>query len=232
MKRYIPIWAALLMSFSAQAQVSDEEINVVIFAPKAEQGGVDERLPACNDKEMINAVTAHIQEYQEGNPSNSIVGRRKQKLIVKNLRDFEDVSIADFDRKSNYSVAKELVMAKVNYHLEEKDMRLCSNTGSDIYLLMYPEGSGARVQIINFVPVTGDSNDFSVYFEKPKEQSVSTASEAQENDVSAQNEVKAEEQNETSEVVATEDVSEKKAETEIKAEPAQAQPEPQSQAQQ
>lgn len=165
MKKYIPILGAVLLACSANAQEADNDINVVIFAPKAEVTKSNAQLPQCDNTEMLEQVSTQIREYQEGNPSDSIVGRREQALIVKNLKNFKEISIADFDYKGNYVVGKELVMTKVNYHLENDDMRLCQNTGSDIYLLMYPEGKGARVQIINFVPSVGSGNDFSIYYE-------------------------------------------------------------------
>lgn len=176
MKKYIPVWvAAALMSFSASAQEIDEEINVVIFAPKGESPVLSDKLPQCGNVEMLEQVSAQIREYQAGNPAHSITGRREQALIVKNLKNFEEVSIPDFDHEANYNVGKELVMTKVNYHLEDEDMRLCKNTGSDIYLLMYPEGNGARVQIINFAPSASSGNEFSIYYENQTDDTLNQA---------------------------------------------------------
>lgn len=134
----------------------DSEINVVIFAPKPQAESAAARLPSCNDPAMLKAVAEKVKEYQDENPASSIISRRKQALIVKNLKEFEEIPAAEFDNASNYEVARELVMTKINYRIAEDNLRLCRGGAvSGIYLLMYPEGSGTRVQILNFVPGAG-----------------------------------------------------------------------------
>ncbi len=168
MIRYVFALVCLLFSFSAAAENEGSEINVVIFAPKNPEAAVAARLPSCNDTGMLTAVAEKIREYQTENPGMSIVSRRKQALIIKNLKEFSTIPVAAFDNASNYEVAKELIMTKINYHITEENMRLCKgNNGSEIYLLMYPEGSGFRVQILNFVPSSDNGNEFSIYYEMP-----------------------------------------------------------------
>ncbi len=154
--------------FSAGAKDADNQINVVIFAPKEKAEKTAERLPECNDPSMLKAVTEKVKEYQLDSPVYGIISRRKRALIVKNLKNFKDVSLASFDKSSNYEVARELVMTKINYHLSEQEMRLCkSHTGNGIYLLMYPEGGGTRVQILNLAPSSDGGNELSIYYELP-----------------------------------------------------------------
>ncbi len=161
------VLAALLFSSAARAE---DEIGVVIFAPKPEEKAVGAELPSCGDSRMLNEVAALVREYQQAHPAASIVSRRKQALLLKNLKWFEEVPVADFDNASNYEVARELIMTKINYKIDESEMRLCrGNRGTDIYLLMYPEGTGTRVQILNFVPAPESGNEFSVYYEPPAE---------------------------------------------------------------
>ncbi len=167
MRYWSIVLAALLLSSTVRAE---DEIGVVIFAPKPEETGVRAELPFCDDSRMLNEVATLIREYQQAHPAASIVSRRKQMLLLKNLKWFEEIPVADFDNTSNYEVARELVMTKINYKINESKMRLCrGNRGSDIYLLMYPEGTGARVQILNFVPAPESGNEFSVYYEQPVE---------------------------------------------------------------
>lgn len=117
---------------------------------------------------MLKAVAEKVKEYQDENPASSVISRRKQALIVKNLKEFEEIPAAEFDNASNYEVARELVMTKINYRIAEDNLRLCRGGAvSGIYLLMYPEGSGTRVQILNFVPAPDSGNEFSIYFEPP-----------------------------------------------------------------
>ena len=156
---------AVCLAFCARAEESTEEINVVIFA-SGEKAGRGANLPECNDAGVLTAVAGEIAEYYRGSPATSIIGRRRQALLLKNLREFTEIPIDDFDNADNYAVASQLIMTKVNYHFGNDDLRLCKgNDDSDIYLLMYPEGSGTRVQILNFVPMPETGNEFSVYVE-------------------------------------------------------------------
>lgn len=163
MLKYFLILAAACLPFSLQAQTEASDINVVIFAPKAEDKPAAAGLPSCNQAPMLAAVAAEIGEYQQAHPANSIVNRRKQALMIKNLKDFEEIPVADFDNSANYEVARELVMTKVNYRISEENMRLCRGN-SDIYLLIYPEGHGFRVQILNFIPAAANGNEFSIFY--------------------------------------------------------------------
>ncbi len=142
---------------------------------------------------MLAAVAAEIGEYQQAHPANSIVSRRKQALMIKNLKDFEEIPVANFDNSANYEVARELVMTKVNYRISEENMRLCRGN-SDIYLLIYPEGHGFRVQILNFIPAAANGNEFSIFYadEQPE-----IKNDAAEENAAAENTVPAVETDET-----------------------------------
>ncbi len=183
----------MCLPFSLQAQTEASDINVVIFAPKAEDKPAAAGLPSCNQASMLAAVAAEIGEYQQAHPANSIVSRRKQALMIKNLKDFEEIPVANFDNSANYEVARELVMTKVNYRISEENMRLCRGN-SDIYLLIYPEGHGFRVQILNFIPAAANGNEFSIFYadEQPE-----IKNDAAEENAAAENTVPAVETDET-----------------------------------
>ncbi len=193
MLKYFLILAAMCLPFSLQAQTEASDINVVIFAPKAEDKPAAAGLPSCNQASMLAAVAAEIGEYQQAHPANSIVSRRKQALMIKNLKDFEEIPVANFDNSANYEVARELVMTKVNYRISEENMRLCRGN-SDIYLLIYPEGHGFRVQILNFIPAAANGNEFSIFYadEQPE-----IKNDAAEENAAAENTVPAVETDET-----------------------------------
>ena len=193
MLKYFLILAAVCLPFSLQAQTEDSAIKVVIFAPKAEDKPAAAGLPSCNQASMLAAVAAEIGEYQQAHPANSIVSRRKQALMIKNLKDFEEIPVANFDNSANYEVARELVMTKVNYRISEENMRLCRGN-SDIYLLIYPEGHGFRVQILNFIPAAANGNEFSIFYadEQPE-----IKNDAAEENAAAENTVPAVETDET-----------------------------------
>ncbi len=72
-------------------------------------------------------------------------------------------------------------------------MRLCRGN-SDIYLLIYPEGHGFRVQILNFIPAAANGNEFSIFYadEQPE-----IKNDAAEENAAAENTVPAVETDET-----------------------------------
>ncbi len=159
----------LVVFCSFEALSFDDEINVVIFAPKTNVANNKNVFPSCNDAKMLRKVARRIKEYYEANPKKNILEFRKRALTLKNLKNFEEISVDNFDNKENYFVAKELVMSKINYHLKSEEMKLCrGNKFSKIYFLMYSEGLGVRVQILNFLPSKEDGNDFSIYIENEK----------------------------------------------------------------
>lgn len=125
-------------------------------------------LPGCDNEQMIEKVIAKVDAYNQEHPASSIMNKRNQALMLKNLRHFAEVDVADFTSKQNYNVANQILMTKINRRLDDKDLRLCKNTGkgkaSEIYLLIYPWWDNVYVSIINFIPPTGENSDFFIVF--------------------------------------------------------------------
>jgi len=156
---------AILLAFPASArELHDYTIHVELPTP-ATITPQRAFLPDCNEPQMLEMVTDKIKEHQSSRATGSIIERRAQALMVKNLNNFTELSVEDFDNASNYTVANELVMTKINLRIRAEHMRLCKGSGrSNIYLLIYPEGEGFRVQILNFVPPTEKGNNFSILY--------------------------------------------------------------------
>lgn len=126
-------------------------------------------LPLCDDEEMIAAVVAKIKAHQELQPAKSIIENRSRALIIKNLQEFNELSVENFNNASNYNVADAIIMTKINFGIKENQMRLCqSNAKSNIYLLIYPENNVYHVNIINFVAASRNNN-FSITIPMSKE---------------------------------------------------------------
>ncbi len=125
-------------------------------------------LPECDNEQMIEKVIAKVDAYNQEHPATSIMNKRNQALLLKNLRHFAEVDSVGFTSEQNYNVANQILMTKINRGLDDKDLRLCKNTGkgkaSDIYLLIYPWWDNVYVSIINFIPQTGENNDFFIVF--------------------------------------------------------------------
>ncbi len=111
------------------------------------------KLPACNNDLLIALVSAKVAEYYQSHPADNILEYRRQALLLKNLRAFDEVPTAGFTSKQNYNVANHLLMTKINLGLEDNEVRLCKNAGygnaSDVYLLIYPQNFQTKVSILN-----------------------------------------------------------------------------------
>ncbi len=124
------------------------------------------KLPDCNNDVLIALVSAKVAEYYMSHPAENILEKRRQALLLKNLRAFDEVAPAGFTSKQNYNVANHLLMTKINLGLDDNEVKLCKNAGygnaSDIYLLIYPQNFQAKVSILNLTQ--NQQEDFSVIY--------------------------------------------------------------------
>ena len=164
--KYFLLAVLIFVSVAAQAEEVLPEENIMIIKPTAEYKVVkDENLPHCDNEQIINGVKAAINEYLNVQKSGSIIENRAHRLILKHIEKYTEIPLEQFDYKSSYPVANEMIMAKINLEISEENMRLCVSEGKKpIYLLIYPEDFRYRVQIIGFIPPTKDGNEFSIFY--------------------------------------------------------------------
>ena len=166
--KYLLLLLLSVFSFDVHAEeASSEDGRIMIIRPSEDDDGLvnDEDMPSCNNEQMIKQVHAAVDAYLREHGDGSIISRRKRNLILKYLDKYTEIPVADFDSKTNYLVANELVLTKINRRIKEKYLRLCVSDGKNpLYLLIYPEDFGYRVQIIDFVSPDPDGNKFSVFY--------------------------------------------------------------------
>ncbi len=130
-------------------------------------------LPTCGDEELKKLVLAKVSAYHKEHPVSSILEKRRQALLYKNLKQFTEVQTEGFTSKDDFNVANKLLMVKINNGLDNNELRLCKNSGQgiaeDIYLLIYPYAYDIRVSILNFVPVAPDNEEFFVNYPQQTE---------------------------------------------------------------
>ena len=151
-------------AFAQTQAVADERIMVIV-PPEEENVESNANMPTCDNQRVIadvkEAITAYLQQHNSG----SIIEKRKRNLVVKNIDKYTEIPVAEFDNSQNYLVANELVMTKINRKVKEQNLRLCVGEGKiPVYLLIYPEDFGYRVQIINFISPGKNGNEFSVFY--------------------------------------------------------------------
>ena len=121
-------------------------------------------MPECHNEKLLQRVLDRIAKYYDEHPVNNIIDKRRQALMLKNLKDFKPVDIATFNPKENYSVSDQIISYKINKGLKEEEMRLCrSSLPRAIYLLIYPQGNVFIAEIINF-PGMPISKDFTAIY--------------------------------------------------------------------
>lgn len=125
--------------------------------------------PECADPKLVDAVMNKVREYQREHPSEMMINRRRDALLLKNLPDFTEVSPAGFTSKQDFNVANQLIMTKINKGIDEADIRLCRSRGrgraSEIYLMLYPIGDSWVVNVINFLPPAPEMPSLSFIYE-------------------------------------------------------------------
>lgn len=120
--------------------------------------------PECQNPRLLQKVLEKIASFYRQNPSNSIIDKRRQTLMLKNLHNFQEVDIASFDPKENFAVSDQIISYKINKGLKEEQMRLCrSSYPRPIYLLIYPHNNFYTVEIINFPGRALSKNFTTVY---------------------------------------------------------------------
>lgn len=155
------------------AEEADAEIQVI---DGSEEIGIRPKeafaLPQCDNEPMIAKIIAKVNAYNKEHPVASIMEKRNQALMLKNLRHFTEADPANFTAEQNFNVANKILMTKINYGLDDSDLRLCKNAGrgkaADIYLLIYPMWGNVYVSIINFVPQTSEKDDFFIIYNEDK----------------------------------------------------------------
>lgn len=122
-------------------------------------------IPECDNPRLHDLVIAKINAYFNDEKSWSIIERRRQVLMLRNLQSYITLDPENFSLKENSKVADKLITYKINKGLTEDKIRLCrSGAERQIYLFIYPEDAHYRVEIINF-PGQINSEKFSVVYD-------------------------------------------------------------------
>ena len=121
--------------------------------------------PECDNPRLLQKVLDRIAKFYSETPVNNIIDKRRQTLMLKNLRDFKELDISAFDPKENYDVSDQIIAYKINKGIKQDEMRLCRSTlPRAIYLLIYPQNNFYTVEIINF-PGRPRSQDFTTVYD-------------------------------------------------------------------
>lgn len=111
-------------------------------------------MPTCSDGRVLTLTKNTMAAYQERNPAITVSGKRKQKLILKNLQTLEDISPDNVTSKYDINLANELVSLKINENITSLDLVVCRGPeilgNSNMYVILYQKNGVIIGKIINF----------------------------------------------------------------------------------
>ena len=136
MKKLVLFLSVLLFSYNAHA----EEII----------------LPDCEDEYLIEKVVDAVKQFQATQEAESVVEKRRQKLILKNLEKFKEVPHKGFTSAQDFITANQLLMTKINKSLDDKDILLCQSDteglAAKVFLVIYHHNGEYVADVTNILP--------------------------------------------------------------------------------
>lgn len=126
---FIILTLTLLSSYNVKAE---DEI-VATNTPN-----IEFNTPNCNDVNLVENIKSEIIKYYDKNPTSKPYLLRKRKLVLNSIGDFYKVGLKSFDTKQHPSLAREIVMKKINSRLGDDQMELCKTgqNNTNIYVLI------------------------------------------------------------------------------------------------
>lgn len=167
MKKYL---IALLLAtcfihpISANENVNDDEehLNAFGFPDKSfvkliknnqiESSVQVREKPDCNDKQLISVAQTTAKPFID-KPTITIINKRKNILITKNIDNFEDLTVENAMRLDNKIVKSRLTELKINNKLSNKNFKICQSNNpileDKLFILMYDNDNNVKVEILN-----------------------------------------------------------------------------------
>ena len=108
--------------------------------------------PACSDEKLIKRVREVAKPFVE-TTSSTIVNKRRNILITKNIDNFSDISIDDANTLENRVLRARMVELKINNKLDNSNFKICQSNNpilkDKLYILMYDFNNNIKVEILN-----------------------------------------------------------------------------------
>lgn len=177
MKKYFFIILALFLVYSTSlraAENSKEETNVFGFPDKSFVASIDNSQPekefsqnvkvSCNDEKLLQQLRNFLDPYINKKNYSSAINRRRAFLIIKNLKNFEELDLKNINYQEDTLAADRLVELKINNKFSEEDIKICKASnrfiGENIYMIIYKTSDTFKVETINFETKETLSFDF------------------------------------------------------------------------
>ena len=110
------------------------------------------KAPTCDDERFHEETLKRVKLYILSGTNNSIKSKRKNALMLANIKEFEPVLAKDITPNIDFNTASAIISLKINKYIKESDFVICRQKGirdKPLYLLAYPYSDTYMVHIIN-----------------------------------------------------------------------------------
>ena len=119
--------------------------------------------PACDDKRLIKSAQDVVAPFITA-PNNTILNKRRNILITKNIDNFTEVHIEKIAELESNAVKARIVELKINKKLDNKNFKICQSSNkilkNKLFLLMYDNNEDIKVEVLNLSTDQIPSFDF------------------------------------------------------------------------
>lgn len=131
------------------------EQTIKVLKPAVEEtSAAAPMFPDCNDHQLLSGVRASLESGEERLDGENTVAYRGRRLALKNIDNFHEQSVAEFNPDDNRDLATLLVTTKINRGLTDTDFKICAGDNPAlhrrVFLLLSSQDDAVRVQIVNF----------------------------------------------------------------------------------
>ncbi|MDD4557296.1 MAG: hypothetical protein PHE89_08265 [Alphaproteobacteria bacterium] len=124
-------------------------------------------MPSCNNVSLRENLFRSLQSYLATKPQTTLLERRKQTLILKNITTFEEVSPEKVNPKTDVELANEIILTKINMGIPTTEMKVCRCTnniaGKNLYIFMYKKEDNIFGKVINFTDEPVEDGELSFF---------------------------------------------------------------------
>lgn len=131
----------------------DKSFVMTIENNQAKHNITPQEKPACNNKKLNNEAREVAKPFVDSN-AVTIVNKRRNILITKNIDNFEDMSIDEAYNIKNRIIKARMTELKINKKLSNANFKICQSNNKilrdRLYLLMYDDDNNkVKVELLN-----------------------------------------------------------------------------------